>query len=116
MRPVQNELAVTHVDIVDPARGPLRIDIRQGSDGLQRLLTPHPRRDGCRLLPNAQDGTDVRFPMTAVHQKVGRGLHVHAALGNLAPHVPVIVTLPLLLHLTAGTVARLPLVVLPGPT
>ena len=117
IRPVQNELAVTHVDTVDPARGPLRIDIGQGSDGLQRLLTPHPRRDACRLLPNAHDGTKVRFPMTAVHQKVGSVLHAHAALGNLAPHVPIVVTLPPLLHLTAGTgVARLPLVVLPGPT
>ena len=117
IRPVQNELAVTHVDIVDPARGPLRIDIGQGSDGLQRLLIPHPRHDTCRLLPNAHDGTDVRFPMTAAHQKVDSGLHVHVTHGNLAPHVPVIVTLPLLLHLTTGTgVARLPLVVLPGPT
>ena len=77
------------------------------------LLIP----DACRLLPNAHDGTNVRFPMTAVHRKVGSILHAHAALGNLAPHVPVIVTLPPLLHLTAGTgVARLPLVVLPGPT
>ena len=117
IRPVQNELAVTHVDTVDPARGPLRIDIGQGSDGLQCLLTPHPRRDACRLLPNAHDGTNVRFPMTAVHQKVGSVLHAHAALGNLAPHVPVVITLPHFLHLTAGTgVARLPLVVLPGPT
>ena len=116
IRPVQNELAVTHVDTVDPARGSLRIDIGQGSDGLQRLLNPPPRRDACRLLPNAHDGTDVRFPMTAAHQKVGSVLHALAALGNLAPHVPVVVTHPILLHLTAGTgVARLPLVGLPGP-
>ena len=92
IRPVQNELAVTHVDTVDPARGPLRIDIGQGSDGLQRLLIPPPWCDACRLLPNAHDGTNVRFPMTAVHQKVGSVLHAHAALGNLAPHVPVVVT------------------------
>ena len=55
--------------------------------------------------------------MTAVHRKVGSVPHAHAALGDLALQFPAVVTLPLLLHLTAGTgVARLPLVVLPGPT
>ena len=116
IRPVQSELAVTHVDTVDPARGPLRIDIGQGSDGLQRLLTHPPRRDACRLLPNAHDGTDVRFPMTAAHQTVSSVPHALAALGNLAPQVHVVVTHPILLHLTACTgVARLPLVGPPGP-
>ena len=72
-----------------------------------------PRRDACHLLPNAHDGTDVRFPMTAAHQTVGSVPH---ALGNLAPQVHVVLTHPILLHLTAGTgVARLPLVGPPGP-
>ena len=93
IRPVQSELAVTHVVTVDPARSPLRITLGQGSDGLHRLRTLPPRRDVCHLLPNAL-----------------------AALGNLAPQVHVVVTNPILLHLTAGTgVARLPLVGPPGP-
>ena len=116
IRPVQSELAVTHVITVDPARSPLRITLGQGSDGLHCLRTLPPRRDVCHLLPNAHDGTDVRFPMTAAHQRVGSIPHALDALGNLAPQVHVIVTHPILLHLTAGAgVARLPLVGPPGP-
>ena len=114
--PVQNELAVTLVDTVDPTRGHLWIDIGQGSDGLLRRLTHPPRRDIGRLLPNAHAATDARCPMTAAHPKVGSGLHVPAALGHLAPQVAVVVIHHILLHLTAGTgVARLPLVGPPGP-
>ena len=92
-----------------------KLFLKLKSDGLQSLLTPPPRRDACRLLPNAHNGTDVKFPMTAAHQKVGSVLHALAALGNLALHVPVFVTHPILLHLTAGTgVARLPLIGPPG--
>ena len=109
--PVQNELAVTLVDTVDPAWGHLWIDIRQGSHGLLRRLTHPPRRDIGRLLPNAYAATDARCPMTAAHPKVSRGLHVLAALGHLAPQVAVVVIHHILLRLTVGTgVAGLPLV------
>ena len=115
-RPGQNELAAVYVAVVDRARGPIRIDIGLGSDGLQRLLTPHPRLDACLLLPSAHYRTNVRSPITVVHLKVGSVPHGHAALGDLAHHSPVVVALHLLLHLIAGTgVARLPLVVLSGP-
>ena len=55
--------------------------------------------------------------MTVVDLKVGSVPHGHAALGDLAHHSPIVVALHLLLHLIAGSgVARLPLVVLSGPT
>ena len=48
IRPVQSELAVTHVVTVDPARSPLRITLGQGSDGLSssegRQRSTRPRR------------------------------------------------------------------------
>ena len=76
-----------------------------------------PRPDACLLLPSAHDGTSVMSPVRPVHQKVVSAPHGHAVLGDLAHHFPAVVVLHLLLHLTAGPgIARLPLVVLPGPT
>ena len=70
IRPVQSKLAVTHVNTVDPPRGPLRIDIGQGSDGLQRLLTHPPRppakrsRWDRREISNDSSSSDGRQPST----------------------------------------------------
>ena len=117
VRPGQNELAVASVAVVDPARGHLLTEIGLGSDGLKCLLTPPRRPDACLLLPSAHDGTSVMSPVSPVHQKVISAPHGHAILGDLAHHFPAVVVLHLLLHLTAGPgIARLPLVVLSGPT
>ena len=117
VRPGQNELAVASVAVVDPARGPLLTEIGLGSDGLKCLLSPPPRPDACLLLPSAHDGTSVMSPVRPVHQKVVSAPHGHAVLGDLAHHFLAVMVLHLLLHLTAGPgIARLPLVVLPGPT